>query len=78
MAKADPGATSLKIQRVGHRPPCGLERNETRTRDRELRRSLRGNQKLGRPAILHDHIRNEVEVRSMAGSVVLNDCMLSL
>ena len=25
----------------------------------------------GRPASLHDHIRNEVEVRSMAGSVVL-------
>jgi hypothetical protein len=34
-------------------------------------------QKLGCPASLHDHMRNEVEVRSMAGSVVLYDCMLS-
>jgi hypothetical protein len=25
----------------------------------------------GLPAILHDHIRNDVEVKSMAGSVVL-------
>ena len=75
MARADP---TIKIQRVGQRPPRGLERNETRTEGPEPRRSSRGNQKLGWPAILHDHIRNEVEVRSMAGSVVLNDCMLSL
>src|SRR5208282_5281808 len=34
-------------------------------------------QKLGCPASLHDHIRNDVAVRSMAGSVVLYDCMLS-
>ena len=25
----------------------------------------------GRPAIRHDHIRNDVDVKSMAGSVVL-------
>src|SRR5580698_6088424 len=28
-------------------------------------------------ANLHDHIRNDVEVRSIAGSVVLKDCTLS-
>jgi hypothetical protein len=31
----------------------------------------------GRPAIRHDHIRNDVEVKSMAGSVV-QDWTLSL
>lgn len=30
-----------------------------------------------RSAIRQDHIRNDVAVRSMAGSVVLNDCTLS-
>ena len=35
-------------------------------------------QKLGCRAILQENIRNDVEVRSMAGSVVLYDCSLSL
>jgi hypothetical protein len=30
-----------------------------------------------RSAIRQDHMRNDVAVRSMAGSVVLNDCTLS-
>lgn len=34
-------------------------------------------QKLGCLAIRQDHIRNEVDVRSMAGSVVVKDCILS-
>jgi len=32
---------------------------------------IAGRQNAGLPASLHDHIRNDVEVRSMAGSVVL-------
>ena len=36
------------------------------------------NQPVGRPAILQDHIRNDVAVKSMAGSVVVKDWTLSL
>jgi len=35
-------------------------------------------QMCGCPASRQDHMRKEVEVRSMAGSVVVYDCMLSL
>src|SRR5208283_716710 len=39
--------------------------------------SIRLCQKLGCWASLQDHIRNDVAVRSIPGSVVLYDCMLS-
>jgi hypothetical protein len=40
-------------------------------------RRRRGDYGLVWRAILQDHIKNEVDVRSMAGSVVLYDCTLS-
>jgi len=45
--------------------------------ERRFRKNAAESQNVGCRANLQDHIRNDVDVRSIAGSVVLNDCMLS-